>query len=54
MATVTVVDTTAPQGGDIRFTITLTEKDEWHEAGEFSRDGKNWIEFFEMTLQRVK
>lgn len=44
----------SPQGGDIRFTIRLTEKDQWHEVGEFSRDGKSWNKFFEMTLQRVK
>lgn len=44
----------SPQGGDIRFTINLTEKDQWNEVGEFSRDGKSWIKFFEMTLQRMK
>ncbi|HVG19968.1 MAG TPA: hypothetical protein VNI02_13035 [Blastocatellia bacterium] len=44
----------SPQGGDIRFTIRLTEKDQWHEVGEYSQDGKSWNKFFEMTLQRVK
>jgi hypothetical protein len=44
----------SPQGGDIRFTIRLNEKDQWHEIGEFSQDGKTWNKFFEMTLQRVK
>jgi hypothetical protein len=44
----------APRGGDIRFTIKLTEKGEWFEVGEFSQDGKTWLKFFEMTLQRVK
>ncbi len=40
--------------GTIRFTIKLTEKGEWYEAGDFSPDGKNWFKFMEMTLQRVK
>lgn len=44
----------SPQGGDIRFTIKLTEKDQWNEVGEYSQDGKTWNKFFEMTLQRVK
>ncbi|HYO11998.1 MAG TPA: DUF1579 family protein [Thermoanaerobaculia bacterium] len=42
-----------PQGGRVRYTIKLTEKGEWHEVGEFSRDGKTWQQFHEMTLQRV-
>jgi hypothetical protein len=42
-----------PRGGDIRFTITLNEKEQWLEVGEFSRDGKTWQKFFEMTLNRV-
>jgi hypothetical protein len=44
----------SPQGGDIRFTIKLTERGQWNEVGEYSRDGKSWNKFFEMTLQRVK
>ncbi|MCI0488674.1 MAG: DUF1579 domain-containing protein [Blastocatellia bacterium] len=43
-----------PQGGRIRFTLKLTDKGEWFEIGEFSRDEKNWLKFHEMTLQRVK
>lgn len=43
-----------PQG-QIRYTIRRTEKDEWNEIGEFSRDnGATWMKFFEMTLQRVR
>lgn len=40
--------------GKVRYTIRLTEKGEWHEIGEFSRDGKEWLKFFEMTLVKVK
>lgn len=42
------------QGGEIRFTIKINEKGQWFEVGEFSRDGKTWQKFFEMTLERVK
>jgi len=42
-----------PQGR-VRFTIRLTEKGEWNEVGEFSRDGEKWMQFFEMTLTKVK
>ena len=41
-------------GGKTRYTITLTEKGEWHEVGEFSRDGAAWMKFFEMTLKKTK
>jgi hypothetical protein len=34
--------------------MTLTEKGEWHEVGEYSLDGKAWTKFIEMTLTRVK
>lgn len=40
--------------GKMRYTITLTEKGEWYEVGEFSRDGQNWMKFMEMTLAKVK
>lgn len=40
---------------DIRYTMKLTAKGEWHEVGEMSRDGgKTWNKFFEMTLTKVK
>lgn len=42
-----------PGGGVIRYTMTITAES-WTEAGEFSRDGKSWIKFFEMKLERVK
>lgn len=42
-----------PQG-KVRFTIRLTEKGQWNEVGEFSRDGTNWMKFFEMTLTKSK
>jgi hypothetical protein len=40
-----------PQG-KVRYTIRLTEKGEWNEIGEFSRDGAKWMQFFEMTLTK--
>ena len=43
-----------PQGFGIRYTVKLTDKGEWFEIGEMSQDGKNWRQFHEMTLQRVK
>lgn len=41
-------------GGEMRYTIRHTDKDQWNEIGEMSRDGKNWIKHFDMTLDRVK
>jgi hypothetical protein len=40
--------------GDIRYTITLNEKGNWLEIGEFSPDGgKQWFKIFEMELKKV-
>jgi hypothetical protein len=41
-------------GTEVRYVMTLTDKGEWREVGEFSRDGKTWTKFIEMTLTRVK
>lgn len=41
-------------GQTIRFTMNLSEKDQWLETGEFSPDGNKWMKFFEMKLQRVR
>ena len=44
-----------PQSGiEVRYTMTLTPKGEWHEIGEYSQDGKTWTQFIDMTLKRVK
>jgi|ERR1044071_1069122 hypothetical protein len=43
-----------PQGGRVRYTMRLTPKGEWNEVGEFSMDGEKWMQFFEMTLVKVK
>ena len=43
-----------PQFGEVRYTITVTEKGQWFEIGEVSSDGKQWRKFFEMTLERVR
>jgi hypothetical protein len=40
-------------GGEARYTIK-TANDVWFEIGEFSKDGKNWVKFFEMKLDKVK
>jgi hypothetical protein len=39
---------------EVKYTMTLTPKGEWHEVGEYSQDGKTWAKFIEMTLTRVK
>jgi hypothetical protein len=40
------------RAGEIRFTVKLNEKGQWHEIGEYSRYGKTWQKFLEMTLDR--
>ena len=39
--------------GKIRFTISLTEKGEWHEVGEYSPDGNRWFQTIDMKLAKV-
>ena len=39
--------------GTIRYNIK-TANDVWFETGEFSKDGKTWVKFFEMKLDKVK
>ncbi|MCB0631367.1 MAG: hypothetical protein R2824_31340 [Saprospiraceae bacterium] len=38
--------------GKIRYTITINEKGQWHEIGEFAM-GDSWFQFFEMTLDKL-
>ncbi|HEY0460242.1 MAG TPA: hypothetical protein VGC97_13975 [Pyrinomonadaceae bacterium] len=38
--------------GTIRYTIK-TANETWSETGEFSKDGKTWMKFFEMNLKKV-
>jgi hypothetical protein len=45
---------TPQNSGEVRHTMKLTDKGEWHEVSEFSRDGKTWFKTVEMTLTRVK
>jgi hypothetical protein len=40
-------------GGRTRFIIRLTAAGEWHEIGEFSRDGQQWFPTMDMRLRRV-
>ena len=43
-----------PRIGKVRYTTTHTPADEWHEIGEWSRDGVTWTKFMEMTLHRKR
>jgi len=38
---------------NIRYIISLNDKDQWFEIGEMKR-GESWFQFFEMTLDRVE
>lgn len=40
--------------GKIRYKMRINEKGQWVEKGEFSRDGNQYFEFFDMTLDKVK
>ncbi|CAN5449656.1 hypothetical protein BH10ACI2_BH10ACI2_18010 [soil metagenome] len=42
-----------PNVGTVRYTIKISDTN-WSEIGEFSRDGKTWMQNFEMKLDRVK
>lgn len=42
-----------PKMGQVRFTMELNGKGQWHETGEFSPDGTKWFPNFEMTLDKV-
>ena len=42
------------RAGTLRFTMKLTDKGQWFEIGEMSRDGKTWYKFVETKLERVK
>ena len=42
---------THPMAGEVRYTIELTDK-KWTEKGAMSRDGKSWMPFFEMNLEK--
>jgi hypothetical protein len=42
-----------PNGFTVRYTIEINDSGQWFEIGEYSRDGQNWSQFFEMTLDRV-
>jgi hypothetical protein len=41
-----------PMAGQIRYTIR-NEDGKWTEKGEMSRDGSNWMHFYQSTLERV-
>lgn len=39
-------------GGQVRYSMVLTPQGQWHERGEFSRDGQRWFPSMEMRLDR--
>ncbi len=38
--------------GKVRYTIRINDTGEWSEIGERSDDGKQWSQFFSMTLKK--
>ena len=42
-----------PNVGAVRYTVKINDTT-WFEIGEFSRDGKTWMQNFEMKLTKVK
>ncbi|MEQ1643114.1 MAG: DUF1579 family protein [Pyrinomonadaceae bacterium] len=42
-----------PNAGTVRYTVKIDDTT-WFEIGEFSRDGKTWMQNFEMKLTKVK
>lgn len=42
-----------PDGGRVRFQISLDGEGRWTEDGHYSPDGENWYPFFGMSLARV-
>jgi hypothetical protein len=42
------------RGTQVRYVMTIMDKGEWHEVGDYSQDGKTWTRFFEMTLTKAK
>lgn len=39
--------------GRVRYTMRITPEGEWHERGEFSRDGLRWYPTVDMKLRRT-
>lgn len=44
---------TDPRAGTIRYTVTHTPDDEWHEIGEREVQPGRWVQFLEMRLRRL-
>lgn len=43
-----------PNGGKVKFVITLDPtKKTWHEVGQYSADGTNWMKTIEMNLTKI-
>ena len=40
-------------GGQVKYTLRVTEDSKWNETGQFSRDGNHWYQFIEMNLVKV-
>ena len=45
---------TVPNMGKVRYTLRLNEQGQWYEIGEVSRDGVQWFQNFEMTLDKIE
>ncbi|MBD8488559.1 hypothetical protein IFO69_07380 [Echinicola sp. CAU 1574] len=41
-----------PQGGKIKYEISLNDQGQWHEVGQYSPNGEKWYPSFEMTLDK--
>lgn len=41
-----------PKGGNVKYKITLNEKGQWEETGQYSPDGSQWYPSFYMLLDK--
>jgi hypothetical protein len=49
----TLIWSFASPRGLVRYTLQVDDQGRWREIGEFSRNGSEWSQFFEMTLRRI-
>ncbi|WP_186753471.1 DUF1579 family protein [Echinicola salinicaeni] len=41
-----------PQGGKMKYVLSINDSGQWHEVGEYSPNGEKWYPSFEMTLDK--
>ncbi|WP_215225892.1 hypothetical protein [Echinicola shivajiensis] len=41
-----------PQGGKMKYVISLNDSGQWYEVGKYSPNGEKWYPSFEMTLDK--